>query len=110
MKNYFIVLFVAACTTLSAQVDVNINPIGALFGSPDVSGEFVVSENFGVQATLGLDIGKVTGSGILGDEFEQKKSGYQFRVMGKYYFSPEEGADGFYAGLSDTDSEAKKYF
>jgi len=99
MKQFFIVLLVAACSSLSAQVDVSINPIGALFGSPDASGELVLSENFGVQASFGVELGKVTGTALLGDDFAQKKSGYNVRLMAKYYFSPDEGADGFYAGL-----------
>ncbi len=84
--------------SLSAQVDVKINPIGALFNSPDVSAEYNINEDIGVELTVGLEYGNVgLISGI--EEVEYKKSGYKVRLSGKYYFGPEDGCDKFYAGL-----------
>ena len=97
MKKLNLVLAIAMLisVSLTAQVDVKINPIGALFNSPDVAVEYNINEDIGVELTLGLDYGKI--ANILGEDL--KKSGFKVRVAGKYYFGPEDGCDKFYAGL-----------
>ncbi len=86
-------LFIAAIA--QAQIDLKINPLGLIFNSPDLSGEYNVNENVGVELTLGFDYG----NGTLGLIEGLKKSGYKVRLAGKYYFKPENGCDRFYAGL-----------
>lgn len=81
---------------LHAQTaEVKINPIGALFGNFDLSGEYFVSESFGAELSLGL----VTGGGPSDDTFDTKRSGFGVMGMGKYYFNPEDVCDKFFAGL-----------
>jgi hypothetical protein len=77
-----------------AQTDVKINPIGALFGSPDISAEFGVNESVGIEPLLGISFGSVT---VLDEKF--KSSGFRVGAIGKYYFNPDKGTDKFWAGL-----------
>jgi len=99
MKNFTLtiglLLAVIACSAQTAEV--KINPIGVLFGNIAVSGEYYVSENFGAELTVGI----VTGRYGLADvgTFEAKKSGFGVMGMGRYYFSPNDICDKFYAGV-----------
>lgn len=74
------------------QIDVTVNPLGLLFGDLNVGADFMLSENLSVEGTLGLNFGKSDFNSI-----EAKYSGIPVTVFGKYYFSPREGADRFYA-------------
>lgn len=80
---------------VGAQIDVEINPLGALFGRPEVTGEYLISDNFGVELGVGVTFGKALGLSV-DDAYEPKQSGFGFRGQGKYYFSPDEGGDGWY--------------
>jgi len=80
--------------TASAQIDLKINPIGALFGSPDISADFVLSDKFSVEGGLGLNLGSFD---IGGTEF--KRSGFSVFAVGKHYFNPNKGADKFGVGV-----------
>ena len=81
--------------SISAQVDLKINPIGVLFSSPDISAEFIVSDHIGVEASLGFVYGK---SAI--NDFNFSRSGITAFLMGKYYFGPiNRGGDGFNVGI-----------
>lgn len=52
MKKVFLtVIFGLTMLWAQAQIEVKINPIGTLFGSPDLSGEYIVNENFGLEHT-----------------------------------------------------------
>ncbi len=86
-------------TSAQAQVELKINPLGILFSSPDLAAEYLVNDNLGVELSLGLVYGNTLGSGLIDDSFKIKKSGYRVRLSGKYYFSPEDGCDKFYAGM-----------
>lgn len=92
---FFIGIF--SFTILNAQGEVRINPVGLLFGSPDLSGEYIVSPDFGAELTMSLETG--TWGVVTYDDYEAKKSGFGVMLAGKYYFSPEDDADRFYAGL-----------
>jgi len=87
--------FLLVAVIAQAQIDVKINPIGLLFNSPDISGEYNVDENIGVELTFGFSYGNATLGLIEG----LNRSGYKVRLAGKYYFGPENGCDRFYAGL-----------
>ena len=97
MKKHFLLAFFALIFlgTANAQIELKINPLGLLFGSPDFSAEYIVNEDIGVEFGLGLDFGtfgnELTGKG--------KKSGFNIFAAGKYYFSPDDGADKFYVGV-----------
>lgn len=97
-KILFIPILLFFFNTSQAQIDVKLNPLGILFSSPDLSVEYILNENFGIEATLGADFGNVAGSGLLDPEAQIKKNGYKLRISGKYYFKPSNGGDRFYAG------------
>ena len=88
---------IAAVFTLStawSQTELKINPIGALFSNPDLSAEFGVADNIGIEPYIGASWYK-----IAVDNNDYKSKGFGYGVNGKYYFSPEKGIDKFYAGL-----------
>ncbi len=78
----------------NAQVDVTVNPLTLLFGGFNGSADFVLSENLSIEAQIGLAFGK---SDIGLNDDESKYFGLPVTVFGKYYFSPDDGADKFYA-------------
>ena len=95
IKSLFAAFALLICLNVNAQnFEVKINPLGILFNSPDISAEYLVNDDIGIQATLGLEYGNGT-LGIV----DLDKSGFKFRVMGKYYFGPDDGCDKFYAGI-----------
>ena len=71
-----------------AQVDLTLNPIGILFGGINVGADFGVSENFSIEATLGYGSNKI---------LDVQGTNIPVIATGKYYFSPKQGADRFYA-------------
>lgn len=85
---------VLSFSTAFAQIELKINPIGAIFSSPDVSAEFAVKDNIGIEPYFGASWYKLT---IDNQDFKSTGVGYGF--YGKYYFSPEKGIDKFYAGV-----------
>lgn len=91
---FFFVISMMTCVVSNAQIDLKINPLGALFSSPDVSAEFNISESIGVEASVGIAFPKYT---VNGEEF--KTNGFGLLGAGKYYFGPEDGCDKFFAGL-----------
>jgi hypothetical protein len=101
MKKIVLIAIAMFAFTLAnaQQIEVKINPIGALFGSPDVSAEYLVNETFGAELTLSAEMGKYSSVTIGDTESEIRKSGFGVMGAGKYYFSPDDGCDKFYAGL-----------
>ena len=100
MKKIYIATFAAIMAVgLNAQetIEIKINPIGALFGNLNVSGEYFVSDNFGAELTAGVLFGTY-GAGSIGD-IDPNKSGFGVMGMGKYYFSPDDGCDKFFGAL-----------
>ena len=77
-----------------AQVDLKINPIGTIFGSPDLSAEFAASDKIGVE----LVAGPVANSFNLTD-VDFKRRGFTGYVAGKYYINPNRGMDNLSIGL-----------
>jgi hypothetical protein len=61
MKNRTMILLAFICTfaNLKAQTEIKINPIGALFSSPDVSAEFALAENIGIEPSVGMSFYKI---------------------------------------------------
>ena len=95
MKKIFLSLIaVLAFSTAWSQTDVKINPLGLLFGSPDISAEFGINESFGVEPFVGLNFGNIK----VGDA-TFKSSGFRVGGLGKYYFGTVKGLDKFWAGL-----------
>ena len=95
MKNLFLTLscaFLAITTTYAQHIDLQINPIGALFGSLSATAEFPISESIGVEPQVGL---LFQNRDLLGVDY--KGRGFGLGVNGKFYFGPDDGHDRFYA-------------
>lgn len=102
MKATFFSLFLAfafCIPNLSGQIDVKVNPFGILFNSPDVSAEYIANEQIGIELLAGVDYGTLLGSSSLSESNRLNKSGYRFRIAGKYYFEKDKGGDTWYAGI-----------
>jgi len=88
----FTILF--ASFNLFSQIDIKINPIGLLFNSPDVVGEYGITDDFGVELSFGLNYGDAAlGLGNL------ERSGYNILGAGKYYFNQSKSINKFFAGV-----------
>jgi len=88
--------FLFACFFVStyAQIDVKINPLGLLFGSPDVSVDYALSDKFSVEGGIGLNLGDFSINGV-----DYNRRGSSFFAAGRNYFNPEDGADKFGVGI-----------
>lgn len=71
-----------------AQIDLSINPLGILFSNFDISAEYRASSDIGIELSPGISFHKYD---FDGDEW--KSNGFNVRLIGKYYFSPEDGCD-----------------
>ena len=90
---------------LAAQVDVTIDPVILLAADISMGVDFAVSENVSIEATFGYGFSDRSlsldsdlfggGSSSSGTTIEK----FSIDAVGKYYFSPKRGADGFYADL-----------
>lgn len=96
MKNSKIILFAIAfivsnffVKNANAQVDVTINPVGALFGDLSVGADFVINEKFSVEGTLGYNSGNALAR-------QMKFTSVPVTAIGKLYLNPKNGADRFY--------------
>jgi hypothetical protein len=120
MKRITISLFAlfcfAASTTVQAQVDLKINPIGLLFSNLNVAAEFGVSDNFGVEVAPGFAWNSLN----LSDDNDFRGNLFRVGVNGRYYLNPnEKGLNGFYIGAYtryaggsykfEDDTETQKY-
>jgi len=88
------ILFACFFVGAYAQIDVKINPLGLLFGSPDLSADFALSDKFSVEGGLGLNLGKFSINDV-----SYKRNGVSFFAAGRTYFNPEAGADKFGLGI-----------
>lgn len=96
-----LVVFAFGFASAQKKIEAKINPLGALFGQPDISAEYIVSDNFGVELSLGFAFGK-TGTAVTVGSFTSEKptqSGFGVKGSAKYYFNPDEGGDGWYGGV-----------
>ncbi len=95
MQRIFLsVLFIAGIAYNSqAQMDVQLNPVGILFNSVDLSAEFGVSPDFGIEGNLGYDFQNYDF-----DDVQYKNNAFGVRAIGKYYFSPQDGTDRWNVG------------
>ena len=94
MKRIFLLSLVTLCLfsfqKAEAQVDLTLNPVGALFGDFNIGADFGISENFSVEAQVGFGTPKIDGV---------KGRNIPVNVVGKYYFNPKQGVDRFYADV-----------
>jgi Protein of unknown function (DUF3575) len=107
LKLFALLLFFALLgfnNRLAAQVDVTINPVILLAADVGLGADFVVSENISIEAKLGYGSTKLSSpfSNLFGEEddsFDPTLKAFSINAVGKYYFNPKRGADGFYADL-----------
>ena len=73
-------------------IEVKTNPIGAIFGTVPLSLEYLVNDDIGLEATVGYSYSR-------GDFFDNTSSASGLVAAGlfKFYFSPQDGGDRFYA-------------
>ena len=99
MKKTFLMLIAFAMVQVAqAQIELKVNPLGALFGRPDISAEYITSESFGIELSTGIAFGKAPGLTV-DDIYNPKQSGFSVKLAGKYYLSPQNSADGWYTAL-----------
>jgi len=87
-------LYFAFSLQLNAQVELKINPLGAVLGSPDISAEFILNKRIGIEPIFILSTGSTK---ILGIKYN--KTGLGGMLAAKYYLSPKKGADKFSIGV-----------
>jgi hypothetical protein len=73
-----------------SQFELKIDPINAIFGQIPVSAEFVASKNIGIEATGAYNFAK-------DKNYNTKSTGLVTCGLIKFYFSPKNGGDRFYA-------------
>lgn len=95
LKLLIVSLAFLGFSTAKAQIDASISPFALIWGNPNVSVDFGLSEDFSVEATLGVRFGNSIFSSI--EDYDRFR--VPITVAGKYYFSPKYGADGFYGSL-----------
>lgn len=96
MKNFFLTAAFCILGLLgaSAQTELKINPLGLLFGSPDLSAEFGLSNSTSLEPFVGFTSRNST-LGIEDWKYSAVNAGASF----KYFFNPHRGIDRFYAGI-----------
>lgn len=96
-KRYISVLafLLVVAASVSAQVEVKLNPIGLLFGSVSGSAELLLGErgSIGIEG-MGGYIFPMEGSLI--SEYIGQSTGFEVSALAKLYFNPERGGDGYY--------------
>lgn len=92
-KLLFLFCGLILTTTLSAQLEVKVNPLGLLFGNFNALVEKGINDNFGVEGQIGLVL---RNSDAFGNDFNY--NAFNIGAAGKYYFNPREGWDRFYVG------------
>ncbi|PCJ28528.1 MAG: hypothetical protein COA97_00835 [Flavobacteriales bacterium] len=96
ITGLLIAFFILTSIGLKAQHDVKINALALLFKSYGFGYEYVINDEMG--AGISLSYANSFGFG-LGDEFSESSfSALKITPEFRFYFSPEDGADGFYFG------------
>jgi Protein of unknown function (DUF3575) len=93
-KIIFFTVFFAQTIYCFAQLEVKINPLGALLSNPDASVEF--------SPTKGIAFEPFASIIYANTEINRARftsNGYTLGVMGKYYFVPIRGFDRIYFGI-----------
>lgn len=79
--------------SLKAQSDVRVSALGLIFKSYGVGYEYVINDEMGTGVGINYS-NSFFGIGNTGDRFSSLRIAPEFR----FYFNPEDGADGFYFG------------
>lgn len=86
MKKLFLLLIISASVQFgfAQKFELKINPVIMPFNVWQINGEFLVNEDIGIEP------------GVI---FIPEEDISLFSVLGKYYFSPKKGNDGFHIGM-----------
>lgn len=84
-------------TEAQEQFELKINPLGVIFGSPEIAGEYFVTDQISAELAFSAEIGKY--GAISTNDYKPTKSGFGAMLTGRYYFAPEEGNDRWFLGL-----------
>ncbi len=93
-KITFLALTALISFSASAQVELKINPVGAIFNSPDLSVEYILKDHFGFEGRVGYSWSSIRS----GEDLLYKGKGLVFIGGGRYYFNPKAGGDRLYIG------------
>jgi len=88
-----LVVLMGLSSTVFAQVELKVNPIGALFGLAAGSVELVVGRAIGVEA-MGSYKFPLENSSI--ESRIASSAGFELSGLLKLYFNPDQGGDGYY--------------
>jgi len=103
MKKLLFTLIFGTVFTIQAQYEIKLNPIMTALGQADISGEYLISETFGVELSLQPYFGKAYEFSN-SQNFTGKQSGMGEKLRVKYYYSPYNGGDGYYVDLLVTNA------
>lgn len=87
-----LVLAVAFASVAFSQIEVKVNPVGLLWGGVSASGEYILSDNMGVEVSA-----RLASRNLAFTSEDVRATGFGAGAQFKYYFSPNQGGDGFYA-------------
>tara|TARA_B100000809_G_C15133362_1_gene529411 strand:+ start:1285 stop:1950 length:666 start_codon:yes stop_codon:yes gene_type:complete len=97
ITGLLLVVFILSSVGLKAQHDVRVSALGLIFKSYGLGYEYVINDEIGA----GINLNKSNSFGFgIGDNGGSNSSFSSFRVAPevRFYFNPEDGADGFYFG------------
>ncbi len=98
MRTLFLTCLLAVFSfSLSAQIDAKLNAGSALFGGLGLAADFALNDNSSLSAGLGYASTKANVV-LGGDDSEFKYTRFRIIPEYRYYFSPQDGADGFFVG------------
>lgn len=100
LLSLFALLLAPSFVHAQVPIDIKINPIGALFRSPDLSAEFVLTDNIGIEPRLSYSWNTqnfLNPVDLTTEEF--RATGLGVGVFARYYFNPEDACDKFYTSL-----------
>lgn len=92
-KLLFSFAFITLSLSASAQFEGKINPFALLWGSADISAEYVINDNIGVDFAPTLSF-----SDAVLNNVDYSSTRFGVVINPRYYFSPNRGGDKFYFG------------
>lgn len=87
-----VLLFIFSTIGLKAQHDVRLNILGAFFKNYGIGYEYLINDEMGA----GISVNYATS--FLGIDGDGNFSSFNVAPEFRFYFNPEDGADGFYFG------------
>ena len=98
ISRTLIVALVAMTMKSQAQHDVSTNFLGFLLTNYSVAYEYGVAEDMGLRGEASLFTSTISITGEDDNSRDYDWTGFRFTPEFRFYFNPERGIDGFYAG------------